>query len=77
MDQAGWLFLRRGTRVGLERLLQLYFGVRPEIIEDDEPCRFTVRLPLSISDVKLNQEVIERLIRVSKPAFASFTLELT
>lgn len=76
MDQIGWLFLRRGTRAGLERLLQLYFGVRPEIIESDEPCRFTVRLPLSDSDVKVNTEVIERLITSQKPAFAAFTLEI-
>lgn len=77
MDQAGWLFLRRGTRAGLERLLQLYFGVKPEIIEDKEPCRFTVRLPLSESSVKLNHELIERLIASQKPAFAAFTLEIT
>src|SRR5690606_24801437 len=76
MDQIGWLFLRRGTRAGLERLLQLYFGVRPEIIESDEPCKFTVRLPLSDSDVKLSPDVIERLITSQKPAFAAFTLEI-
>lgn len=76
MDQIGWLFLRRGTRAGMERLLQLYFGVRPEIIEDAEPCHFTVRLRLSDSEVKVNQEVVERLIRTHKPAFAAFTLEI-
>jgi phage tail-like protein len=77
MDQIGWLFLRRGTRMGLERLLQLYFGVKPEIIEDSEPCKFTVRLKLSDSDVKLSQDVITRLIASQKPAFAAFTLEIT
>ncbi|MBZ0303295.1 MAG: FHA domain-containing protein [Anaerolineae bacterium] len=77
MDQIGWLFLRRGTRIGLERLLQLYFGVRPEIIESSDSCHFTVRLRLRDSDVKLSQDVIERLIASQKPAFAAFTLEIS
>jgi len=77
MDQVGWLFLRRGTRAGMERLLQLYFGVRPEIIESKDSCHFTVKLRLSESDVKLSQDVIERLIASQKPAFAAFTLEIS
>jgi phage tail-like protein len=74
--QAGWLFLRRGTRAGLQRLLELYFGVTPEIIED-ETCHFLVRLPLSQSSVKLGPDVANRLIQSQKPAFAAYTLEVT
>ncbi len=74
MYQIGWLFLRRGTRPGLERLLQLYFGVTPEIQE--ESCHFTVTIPLSASRVRVDSDVIERLIASQKPAFASFTLEI-
>ncbi|MFN8529060.1 MAG: FHA domain-containing protein [Anaerolineae bacterium] len=78
MGQIGWLFLRRGTRAGLERLLELYFGVRPEILENrDEPCHFVVRLPLSQSDNRIGREIAERLIASHKPAFASHTLEIT
>jgi phage tail-like protein len=77
MDQIGWLYLRRGTRAGLERLLQLYFGVRPQIVEGPEACKFTVRLPLSASDVNLSRDVIERLIASQKPAHTAFTLEIT
>jgi len=73
--QAGWLFLRRGTKVGLQRLLELYFGVIPEIIENDV-CRFVVRLPLSESSVKLGKEVADRLIQSQKPAFAAYSLEI-
>lgn len=74
MRQAGWLFLRRGTRAGLRRLLELYFGVQPEIIETGN-CRFVVRLTLK--DAQLGEEVAKRLINSQKPAFASYTLEIT
>jgi phage tail-like protein len=78
VEQMGWLFLRRGTRVGLERLLELYFGVRPEIIENaDEACHFIVRLPLSKSSIGLGRDVADRLIMSQKPAFASYALEIT
>jgi phage tail-like protein len=73
--QAGWLFLRRGTRAGLQRLLELYFGVIPEITENDV-CRFMVILPLSQSSVKLGRDVADRLIQSQKPAFAAYSLEI-
>ncbi len=76
MRQAGWLFLRRGTRAGLQRLLELYFGVTPEIDETGN-CRFVVRLPLSESKTGMSAEVANRLINSQKPAFASYTLEIT
>lgn len=76
MRQAGWLFMRRGTRAGLQRLLTLYFGVTPEI-EETGNCRFVVRLPLSQSSSKMGAEVANRLISSQKPAFASYTLEVT
>ncbi len=74
--QIGWLFLRRGTPAGLQRLLELYFGVTPEIIEN-EACHFVVRLPLSESSSELGAEVADRLISSQKPAFASYRLEIT
>lgn len=78
MNQIGWLFLRRSTRAGLERLLELYFGVRPEIIEpENEPCHFIVRLPLSRTSSRLGRDIADRLIISQKPAFASYTLEIT
>ncbi len=75
LSQAGWLAARRGTRAGLERLLELYCGVRPEIIED--AAHFTVKLPLSEGSVQLTRELLETLITKNKPAFASFSLELS
>lgn len=73
--QIGWLFMRRGTKAGLERLLELYFGVMPEIVED-APCHFVVRLPLSQSAHPLNAELADRLIDSQRPAFASYSLEI-
>ncbi len=76
LRQIGWLFMRRGTPAGLQRLLELYFGVTPEIIEN-EPCHFVVKLALSQSSVELGADVADRLIASQKPAFASYTLEVT
>jgi phage tail-like protein len=76
MRQLGWLFMRRGTRAGLQRLLELYFGVTPEIIENGI-CHFMVRLPLSHSTSNLGGEVADRLINSQRPAFASYELEIT
>lgn len=82
VHQIGWLFLRRGTPTGLQRLLELYFGVGPEIIED-EPCHFVVRLPLSqmadtaeALETELAEQVASQLIEAQKPAFASYHLEI-
>ena len=78
LKQIGWLFLRRGTRVGLERLLELYFGVSVRITEPhDQPAHFVVQLPLSQSPVQIERETIEYLIRSQTPAFASFDLQIS
>lgn len=74
-SQAGWLAQRRGTRAGMERLLELYTGVRPEIIE--EAAHFTVRIELSSVETNVTRELLDRLILDNKPAFASYTLEIT
>lgn len=80
VEQMGWLFLRRGTPSGLRRLLELYFGVVPEIIER-ELCQFEVVLPLASSEIGIWRtdpqnatEIAKRLIESQKPAFASFVL---
>jgi phage tail-like protein len=75
VEQLGWLFFRRGTKVGLERLLTLYFGTKPEITENDE-CHFTVKLYLSESNVKLDHDIVNRMIMAHKPVHASYTLEI-
>ncbi len=76
MGQVGWLYMRRGTRAGLSRMLELYFGVAPEIIEDDIG-HFTVRMHLNGDENGLGREVAERIIEAQKPAFAAYSLELS
>ncbi|MDQ7024439.1 MAG: FHA domain-containing protein [Anaerolineae bacterium] len=78
LKQIGWLFLRRGTPTGLERLLELYFGVNVTILEpSDQPCHFIVQIPLSQSEVKVDRETVEFLIRSQTPAFASFDVQIS
>lgn len=75
LEQMGWLFLRRGTVSGIQRLLELYFGVSVEIIED-QLCHFIVRLPFSETDPLLSSEtLIRRLIDAQCPSFAAYRLE--
>lgn len=76
VEQLGWLFFRRGTKAGLERLLTLYFGTKPEIVESRDEAHFTVKLYLSESNVKLDRDIVDRLIMAHKPAHASYTLEI-
>jgi phage tail-like protein len=74
--QIGWLFLRRGTRAGLQRLLELYCGTSIEIVETGN-CHFFVRVLLSQSNVAAPSEAaIRRLIDSQRPAFSAYTLEL-
>lgn len=74
--QIGWLFLRRGTRAGLQRLLELYCGTSIEIIESGI-CHFTVRVSASQSTLALPSEaIIRRLVDSQRPAFSAYTLEM-
>lgn len=71
--EANELFARRGTRYALSRLLEIYTGRVPEIIEEgQEPYTFVVKLPLRERDV--NRALVERLIDLNKPAHTSYTL---
>ncbi len=75
LEQMGWLFMRRGTVAGMQRLLELYFGVSVEIIED-QLCHFVVRVPFSETDPLLSSEkLIRRLIDSQCPSFAAYRLE--
>lgn len=75
LEQMGWLFLRRGTVAGIQRLLELYFGVSVEIIED-QLCHFIVRVPFNEADPLLSSEtLIRRLIDSQCPSFAAYRLE--
>lgn len=72
----GELFMKRGTRPGLEKLLELYLGDAPQIIEDSANCHFTVRLSRAKVRPTIPEDVIRQLIESQKPAFTTFTVEV-
>lgn len=79
LKEAHQIYARRGTRWALSRVLEIYLGQKPEIIEfttEKEPFTFTVKLPMNKGDRWLaNQELIEAIIDSSKPAHTTYRLE--
>jgi phage tail-like protein len=76
LAEAHQIYARRGTRWALSRVLEIYTGRKPEIIdlgEGQEPCTFTVKLPLRKRDA--NQELIAAITDANKPAHTTYTLE--
>ncbi len=76
LREAHQIYARRGTRWALSRVLEIYLGSQPEIIEfsdEKEPFTFTVKLGQKKSEV--NQELVEAMIDSSKPAHTSYRLE--
>ena len=76
LSEASDLYARRGTRWALIRLLEIYTGRTPDIIEFDKnlpPYTFIIRLPIRAMDV--NRELIIRLIDANKPAYTNYSLE--
>ncbi len=77
VKELGILYLQRGTRKGLLRLLELYFGVTPQLVENETPpSSFRVILPLGKENSDLNRALAEQLITICKPAHTGFTLEV-
>jgi phage tail-like protein len=77
LAEAHQIYARRGTCWALSRVLEIYTGHRPEIIdldEDLEPFTFAVRLPLRAGEV--NRELVERIIDANKPAHTTYTLKI-
>ncbi len=75
LSEAHQIFARRGTRWALSRVLEIYTGVQPEIVDLDEkadPFTFTVRVPLAEDDV--DRLLVERIIDASKPAHTNYKL---
>jgi phage tail-like protein len=77
LAEAHQIYARRGTCWALSRVLEIYTGHRPEIIdlgEDLEPFTFAVQLPLRAGEV--NRELVERIIDANKPAHTTYTLKI-
>jgi phage tail-like protein len=77
LAEAHQIYARRGTCWALSRVLEIYTGHKPEIIdlgEDLEPFTFAVKLPLRAGEV--NRELVERIIDANKPAHTTYTLKI-
>ncbi|MCI0396958.1 MAG: phage tail protein I [Chloroflexi bacterium] len=75
LAEASQIYERRGTRWALSRVLEIYTGARPEIVDEEpdaDPFTFTVKLPLAEKEV--DRTLIERIIDTSKPAHTNYRL---
>jgi phage tail-like protein len=75
LTEAHEIFARRGTRWSLSRVLEIYTGVEPEIIdlqEDEDPFTFMVKLPLTKQEV--DRSLLERIIDGNKPSHTNYKL---
>ena len=76
LSEAHQIYARRGTRWALSRVLEIYTGQIPEIIDqndDLEPHTFSVKIP--VSKRKSNPVLIEAIIDANKPAHTSYELQ--
>ena len=76
LSEAHQIFAKRGTRWALSRVLEIYTGFQPEILdlqEGEDPFTFSVRLPILEKDV--DRTLIEAIIDTSKPAHTNYNLQ--
>jgi phage tail-like protein len=70
------IYRRRGTRWSLSRHLEIYTGLKPEILEpENHPHHFVVILRVP-AGLKVDRSTVERIIRVNKPSHTTFRLEI-
>jgi phage tail-like protein len=75
LAEAHEIYGRRGTRRALARVLEIYTGVEPDILDledDEDPFTFTVKLPLD--ENKVDRRLLERIVDANKPAHTSYQL---
>lgn len=76
VGQMGWLFMRRGTKAGLAKMLYLFFDVQAEIVEDFEKCHFDVNLRVDNAE-SLDEQLAHYIIATQKPAFTTYNLYIS
>ena len=75
LSEAHEIYARRGTRGALARVLQIYTGLEPEILDledEGDPFTFTVKLPLNEADA--DRDLLERIVDANKPAHTNYRL---
>ncbi|NOZ05231.1 MAG: FHA domain-containing protein [Chloroflexi bacterium] len=74
--EAAALYRRRGTRWSLSRILEIYTGVVPKIIEpEDQAHHFDVVLRIPKGQ-HVDRPTVERIIETNKPAHTTYTLKI-
>lgn len=76
LKEAGEIYARRGTRWALSRVLEIYLGKAPEILEFQDPrdpYTFTIKLPVRLGQI--SRELLVHMIDASKPAHTNYNLE--
>ncbi len=76
LKEAGTIYARRGTRWALSRVLEIYLGHAPEIIEFQDPrdpYTFAIKLPVRLGQI--SRELLVQMIDASKPAHTNYSLE--
>ncbi|MEZ4683796.1 MAG: phage tail protein [Caldilineaceae bacterium] len=80
--EADWLFARRGTKKALIRILEIYTGAKPMIVEmadadaSDEmaPWEFHIQLQGAAEASQVDLTVVKKIINTFKPAHTTFKL---
>ena len=75
LAEAHEIYGRRGTKRALARVLEIYTGVEPDILDledDEDPFTFTVRLPFRENEV--DRHLLERIVDANKPAHTNYQL---
>jgi phage tail-like protein len=76
VDQVTELYRYRGSRYGLEKMIEIWTGITPEITEDpNESFVFHVRLRIP-AGAEVDRLLVEDLLNAHKPAASGFVLEL-
>ncbi len=76
LKDAHLIYARHGTRWALGRVLEIYTGFAPEIVDtgkDLEPHTFMVRFPFSENHRR--QDLLGRIIDEHKPAHTTYTVK--
>jgi len=76
LADAHMIYACRGTRKSLARILEIYTGLMPQIIDkgnDLEPHTFKVRLPAKRG--QFQEDVLQELIDGNKPAHTTYSIE--
>ncbi|MBK8988446.1 MAG: phage tail protein I [Chloroflexi bacterium] len=75
LGEAAELYGRRGTKWAMSRLLEIYTGHQPEIVDKAEKLDpFTFSIDIPVREKELNRTLIEHIIDGNKPAHTTYKL---